>query len=115
MRLLGGGLIPVVEQELAQVGIVMLALVTGTTIRHSLDQGATRQDVEDFPSELARPENITRCRLAPGRRGALSVRAIVGVRAIVEAEQLNVAQLELGEVGKNFLGELHSFVCRFLF
>jgi hypothetical protein len=83
----------------------VFTLITSRAIRHSLDQPPAGEEIKDLPDALARVELITGVSLALGR-----TLLIISSIFLVEAEELNVRQVEIGEVGDDIVGQLESLV-----
>jgi hypothetical protein len=98
-----GRLVPVVEKEAAEVGVIVLARVAGAAVGDGLDESATSQKIEDLPDEAGGPEGVAGGGLALGGPPLLG-------ELVVEAKELNVAQLKIGQVGEDVFGELGTEV-----
>jgi hypothetical protein len=57
---------PVVQEKLARLLIVMLSLVAGGTKGNSLDKRTSSKKIKDLPDELPRKRLVTRKDLALG-------------------------------------------------
>lgn len=108
--ILGRGLGPLVEDLLA-LGLIVVAavLVADSTKRHRLDERAARHEVEDLPDGLGGPEGVAGVRLALGAALA-ALAALSGAFSdlVAESEEVDVGELEVGQVGEDVVGELEG-------
>ena len=103
--LLGGRLGPVVKEVLAFGSIVMLVVrVADGANGNGLDDGAPGQQVQDSPNQGGGPQRIAGEGLAPGRGEALRRR----VTLVIEGKEVDVAELQVGEVRQDGIGQLKA-------
>ena len=108
--LLGGRVGPVIQKKIALGLIVMLSLVASRTKGNSANQCASREKIKDLPDELSREELVTWEGLA---LGSISSRPL-GLCAF-KVKSVDVAQLQISEVGKHRISQLRSVLDKRVF
>jgi hypothetical protein len=105
MDLLGGRVGPVIQEKLALGLIVMLSLVASRAKGNSVNQCTSREEIKNLPDELAREELVTWEGLALGSIGSRPLGLCV-----FKVKGVDVAQLQISEVGKHGVSKLRSLL-----
>lgn len=98
---------PVVQKEFTLLFIVVLTLVASRAKGNSLDEGTSGEKVKDTPDELARERLVTREDFALGMRQGIS---LLRYLCVGEVEEVDITQVQVGEVSKNSISELRSSI-----